>query len=34
MTLDALNQLLLDQPLVTLYAVIAVGLLLGNITFK
>ena len=34
MTLDALNQLLLDQPLVTLFAVIAVGLLLGNITFK
>ena len=34
MTSEALNQLLIDQPLVTLFAVIAVGLLLGNITFK
>lgn len=34
MNIDALNQLLLDQPLVTLFAVIAVGLLFGNITIK
>jgi len=30
----ALNQLFIDQPLVTLFAVIAVGLLFGNITIK
>ncbi|MGZ0655977.1 aspartate:alanine exchanger family transporter [Coraliomargarita sp. W4R72] len=34
MNLEALNQLLLEQPLVTLFAVIAVGLLFGNITVK
>jgi len=34
MNLEALNQLLLNQPLVTLFAVIAVGLLFGNITIK
>ncbi|NBB81297.1 MAG: YidE/YbjL duplication [Verrucomicrobia bacterium] len=32
--MDAINQLLIDQPLVTLFAVIATGLLLGNITIK
>lgn len=34
MNLEALNQLLLDQPLVTLFAVIAMGLLFGNVTIK
>ena len=34
MHLDALHQLLLNQPLVTLFAVIAAGLLFGNITIK
>ncbi len=34
MNLEALHQLLLDQPMVTLFAVIAVGLLMGNITIK
>lgn len=34
MNLEAINQLLLDQPLITLFAIIATGLLLGNITIK
>jgi putative transport protein len=34
MNLEALNQLFLDQPLVTLFAVIALGLLFGSITIK
>jgi putative transport protein len=34
MNLEALNQLLQNQPLVTLFAVIASGLLFGNITIK
>jgi putative transport protein len=34
MNLEALNQLLQNQPLVTLFAVIALGLLFGNITIK
>lgn len=34
MNLGALHQLLQNQPLVTLFAVIAIGLLFGNITIK
>lgn len=34
MNIEAIHQLLLDQPLVTLFAIIASGLLLGNITIK
>jgi putative transport protein len=34
MNLDAINLLLLNQPLITLFAIIATGLLLGNITIK
>ena len=34
MSLEALNQLLLSQPLIALFAIIASGLLLGNITVK
>ncbi len=34
MNLEAINQLLIDQPLITLFAVIATGLLLGSITIK
>jgi putative transport protein len=34
MTINAIHQLLLDQPLIALFAVIASGLLLGNITIK
>lgn len=34
MNLDALHQLLIDQPLVALFAIVASGLLLGNITIK
>lgn len=32
--MDALHQLLLDQPLIALFAVIATGLLLGNVKIK
>ncbi|MEO0509621.1 MAG: aspartate:alanine exchanger family transporter [Verrucomicrobiota bacterium] len=32
--MEALHQLLLNQPLVSLFAIIAVGLLLGSISFK
>jgi len=32
--MGAFHQLLLDQPLITLFAVIATGLLLGNVKFK
>ena len=34
MNIDAINQLLLDQPLIALFAIIASGLLFGNITIK
>lgn len=34
MNLEALNQLLIQQPLIALFAIIATGLLLGNITIK
>ena len=34
MSLAALHQLLLDQPLIALFAVIATGLLLGNVKIK
>lgn len=34
MNLDALHLLLLDQPLVALFAVVAAGLLFGNLTIK
>ena len=34
MNLEAINQLLLDQPLIALFAIIASGLLLGNISIK
>ncbi|MDP4693223.1 MAG: hypothetical protein NWS00_01650, partial [Opitutales bacterium] len=34
MNLEALHSLLLEQPLVALFAIIATGLLLGNITIK
>ena len=34
MNLDAINQLLLDQPFIALFAVIASGLLLGSFTIK
>ena len=34
MNLEAVNQLLLDQPFVALFAIIASGLLLGSITLK
>jgi putative transport protein len=34
MNIDAIHQLLLDQPLIALFAIIASGLLLGNITIK
>ena len=34
MNIEAINQLLLDQPLIALFAIIASGLLLGNITIK
>ncbi len=34
MNIDAIHALLLDQPLVALFAVIAAGLLLGSITIK
>lgn len=34
MSLDAIHQLLIQQPLIALFAIIATGLLLGNITFK
>jgi putative transport protein len=34
MNLEAIHQLLLDQPLVALFAIIASGLLLGSITIK
>ncbi len=32
--MDAFHQLLLDQPLITLFAIIAAGLLLGNVKLK
>ncbi|MEX0325581.1 MAG: aspartate:alanine exchanger family transporter [Puniceicoccaceae bacterium] len=32
--MDAIDQLLADQPLIALFAIIATGLLLGNITIK
>lgn len=34
MNIEAIHQLLLDQPLIALFAIIASGLLLGNITIK
>lgn len=34
MNLNALHQLLLEQPLIALFAVVAVGLLLGNLTIR
>lgn len=34
MNLDTIHQLLLDQPLVTLFAIIAAGLMFGNISIK
>ena len=34
MNIDAIHQLLLDQPLIALFAIVASGLLLGNITIK
>jgi putative transport protein len=34
MNLDAINQLLLDQPFIALFAIIASGLLLGSFTIK
>lgn len=34
MNIEAINQLLLDQPLIALFAIIASGLLLGSITIK
>jgi len=34
MSLDALHQLLLGQPLIVLFSVIALGMALGNITIK
>jgi putative transport protein len=34
MNIEAINQLLLNQPLIALFAIIASGLLLGNVTIK
>ena len=34
MRLNAIHLLLLEQPLISLFAIIASGLLLGNITLK
>jgi putative transport protein len=34
MNMNAIHQLLLDQPLIALFAIIASGLLLGNLTIK
>ena len=34
MNLEAINQLLLDQPLIALFAIIASGLLFGSFTIK
>ncbi len=34
MNIEAIHQLLVDQPLIALFAIIASGLLLGNITIK
>ncbi|MFU8848810.1 MAG: YidE/YbjL duplication, partial [Opitutales bacterium] len=32
--MNAIHQLLADQPMVALFAIIAIGLLLGNISIK